>query len=181
MGACVYIYFGVRIGQEGFGFASTTDRFLSVPRLGEVVLEDDVEVCANATFDRGSSRDTAIDAGCRLNNLVQIRKCYPQPKLRHHRTSTVLEDFVCGGRRQWPGIFGLVEARRSPDGRASSRMWFQGAKVLAALLAKKRLLPANCLAQEDGKGRRVTRLVPHERFTSIRSSVVSPKRTRPYP
>ena len=185
MGACVYIYFGVRIGQEGFGFASTTDRFLSVPRLGEVVLEDDVEVCANATFDRGSSRDTAIDAGCRLNNLVQIRKCYPQPKLRHHRT---------GGRVQ-PSLK-ISSAGAGGNGRASSDWSRRGdrrtaghhfgcgsraGRCLASILAKKRLLPANCLAQEDGKGRRVTRLVPHERFTSIRSSVVSPKRTRPYP
>ena len=57
-GASVYICSGVRIGQEGSGFASTTDGFLSVPQRGRVVLEDDVEVRANATIDRGSSRDT---------------------------------------------------------------------------------------------------------------------------
>ena len=53
LGARVYVYPGARIGQEGFGFASTTDGFLSVPQLGQVILEDDVEVGANSTIDRG--------------------------------------------------------------------------------------------------------------------------------
>ncbi len=72
LGARVYVYPGARIGQEGFGFASTKDGFLSVPQLGRVILEDDVEVGANTTIDRGSSRDTVIGAGSRLDNLVQI-------------------------------------------------------------------------------------------------------------
>src|SRR6266853_1979170 len=72
LGARVYVYPGARIGQEGFGFASTKDGFLSVPQLGRVILEDDVEVGANTTIDRGSSRDTLIGAGSRFDNLVQI-------------------------------------------------------------------------------------------------------------
>jgi len=72
LGARVYVYPGARIGQEGFGFASTKNGFLSVPQLGRVILEDDVEVGANTTIDRGSSRDTVIGAGSRLDNLVQI-------------------------------------------------------------------------------------------------------------
>jgi len=43
-----------------------------VPQLGRVIIEDDVEVGANTTIDRGSLRDTVIGAGCRLDNLVQI-------------------------------------------------------------------------------------------------------------
>ena len=72
LGARVYVYPGARIGQEGFGFASIKNGFLSVPQLGRVMLEDDVEVGANTTIDRGSSRDTVIGAGSRLDNLVQI-------------------------------------------------------------------------------------------------------------
>jgi UDP-3-O-[3-hydroxymyristoyl] glucosamine N-acyltransferase len=72
LGARVYVYPGARIGQEGFSFASTKDGFLSVPHLGRVVLEDDVEVGANTTIDRGSTGDTVIGAGSRLDNLVQI-------------------------------------------------------------------------------------------------------------
>ena len=72
VGARVYVYPGARIGQEGFGFAITTEGFHSVPQLGRVVLEDDVEVGANSTIDRGSLHDTFIGAGSRLDNLVQI-------------------------------------------------------------------------------------------------------------
>jgi UDP-3-O-[3-hydroxymyristoyl] glucosamine N-acyltransferase len=113
LGARVYVYPGARIGQEGFGFASTKDGFLSVPQLGRVILEDDVEVGANTTIDRGSSRDTVIGAGSRLDNLVQIGhnvilgRCCVIVAQVGISGSTVLEDFVrVGGRRQWPGIFG---------------------------------------------------------------------------
>lgn len=72
LGMRVYVYPGARIGQEGFGFAVSPDGFLTVPQLGRVVLEDDVEVGANSTIDRGSLHDTVIGAGSRLDNLVQI-------------------------------------------------------------------------------------------------------------
>lgn len=72
LGARVYIYPGARIGQEGFSFATTKEGFLSVPHLGRVVLGDDVEVGANSTIDRGSTGDTIIGAGSRLDNLVQV-------------------------------------------------------------------------------------------------------------
>ena len=72
LGARVCIYPGARIGQEGFGFAITPEGFLSVPQIGRVVLEDDVEIGANTTIDRGSLHDTVIGAGSRLDNLVQI-------------------------------------------------------------------------------------------------------------
>jgi len=72
LGERVTVFPGARIGQDGFGFAMTADAFLSVPQLGRVVLEDDVEVGANTTIDRGSLHDTRIGAGSRLDNLVQI-------------------------------------------------------------------------------------------------------------
>jgi UDP-3-O-[3-hydroxymyristoyl] glucosamine N-acyltransferase len=72
LGARVYVYPGARIGQEGFGFATTPEGFRSVPQLGRVILEDDVEVGANTTIDRGSLQDTVVGAGSRLDNLVQI-------------------------------------------------------------------------------------------------------------
>ena len=72
LGARVYVYPGVRIGQEGFGFAPTKNGFVTVPQLGRVILGDDVEVGANTTIDRGSARDTTIGAGTRIDNLVQI-------------------------------------------------------------------------------------------------------------
>ncbi len=72
LGARVCLHPGVRVGQEGFSFARTNAGFLTIPQLGRVILEDDVEVGANATIDRGSVKDTVIGAGSRLDNLVQI-------------------------------------------------------------------------------------------------------------
>jgi UDP-3-O-[3-hydroxymyristoyl] glucosamine N-acyltransferase len=110
LGARVYVYPGARIGQEGFGFASTKDGFLSVPQLGRVILEDDVEVGANTTIDRGSSRDTLIGAGSRLDNLVQIGhnvvlgRCCVIVAQVGISGSTVLEDFVrVGGQAAMAG------------------------------------------------------------------------------
>ena len=100
LGARVYVYPGARIGQEGFSFASTETGFLTVPHLGRVVLEDDVEVGANTTIDRGSTGDTVIGAGSRLDNLVQIGhnvrlgRCCVIVAQVGIAGSTMLEDFV---------------------------------------------------------------------------------------
>jgi UDP-3-O-[3-hydroxymyristoyl] glucosamine N-acyltransferase len=72
LGARVTIFPGARIGQEGFGFTISPLGFQTVPQLCLVVLEDDVEVGANTTIDRGSLRDTVIGTGTRLDNLVQV-------------------------------------------------------------------------------------------------------------
>jgi UDP-3-O-[3-hydroxymyristoyl] glucosamine N-acyltransferase len=72
IGDRVYIYPGVRIGQDGFGFAITPDGFHTVPQLGRVLIENDVEIGANTTIDRGTLEDTIIGAGTRIDNLVQI-------------------------------------------------------------------------------------------------------------
>ena len=72
IGARVSIYPGVRIGQEGFGFAIERDGHVKIPQLGRVLIEDDVEIGANTTIDRGSGSDTVIAQGCRIDNLVQI-------------------------------------------------------------------------------------------------------------
>ena len=95
---------GVRIGQDGFGFATTMTptgpRHVGVPQLGRVVIEDDVEIGANSTIDRGSAQDTVIGAGTRIDNLVQIghnvrigRGCVIIAQVGISG-STVLEDFV---------------------------------------------------------------------------------------
>jgi UDP-3-O-[3-hydroxymyristoyl] glucosamine N-acyltransferase len=72
VGDRVYIYPGARIGQDGFGFAITQEGFHTIPQLGRVRIEDDVEVGANTTIDRGTLEDTVIGAGSRIDNLVQI-------------------------------------------------------------------------------------------------------------
>ena len=72
LGDRVTLFPGARIGQDGFGFASGGDGFVTVPQLGRVLIGDGVEIGANATVDRGSAQDTVIGAGSRLDNLVQI-------------------------------------------------------------------------------------------------------------
>jgi UDP-3-O-[3-hydroxymyristoyl] glucosamine N-acyltransferase len=110
LGARVCVYPGARIGQDGFGFGPTKTGFLSAPQLGRVVLEDDVEVGANTTIDRGSMRDTVIGAGSRLDNLVQIGhnvvlgRCCVIVAQVGISGSTVLEDFVrVGGQAAMAG------------------------------------------------------------------------------
>lgn len=72
IGDRVIIHPGVRIGQDGFGFAMSAEGHLKVPQIGCVVIEDDVEIGANTTIDRGSLMNTVIGAGTKIDNLVQI-------------------------------------------------------------------------------------------------------------
>ncbi|MDX8402464.1 MAG: UDP-3-O-(3-hydroxymyristoyl)glucosamine N-acyltransferase [Mariprofundaceae bacterium] len=59
-------------GSDGFGSAWDGQRHLKIPQVGRVVLEDDVEIGANACIDRGAIGDTVIERGVKLDNLVQI-------------------------------------------------------------------------------------------------------------
>jgi UDP-3-O-[3-hydroxymyristoyl] glucosamine N-acyltransferase len=72
MGARVTLHPGVKIGQDGFGFAMGAEGFVGVVQLGRVILEDDVDIGANSTVDRGSAQDTVIGKGTRIDNQVQI-------------------------------------------------------------------------------------------------------------
>jgi UDP-3-O-[3-hydroxymyristoyl] glucosamine N-acyltransferase len=73
IGDRVTLFPGVRIGQDGFGFATGPDgRHLKIPQLGRVLIGDDVEIGANTTIDRGAGPDTVIGPGCMIDNLVQI-------------------------------------------------------------------------------------------------------------
>ena len=72
IGNKVSIYPGVRIGQDGFGFASDKTGHTKIPQLGRVMIGDNVEIGANTTIDRGAGPDTIIGDGCIIDNLVQI-------------------------------------------------------------------------------------------------------------
>ena len=72
VGSRVRIYTGVRIGQDGFGFAPDPNAPVKVPQLGRVIVGDDVEIGANTTIDRGAGPDTIIGSGTMIDNLVQI-------------------------------------------------------------------------------------------------------------
>ena len=72
IGDRVILHPGVRIGQDGFGLAKTPAGMHKVPQVGCVVIQDDVELGANTTVDRGSRRDTVIGKGSKIDNQVQI-------------------------------------------------------------------------------------------------------------
>ncbi len=72
IGNNVFIHPGVRIGQDGFGFATDKGVHIKVPQLGRVIIEDNVEIGANTCIDRGAGPDTIIGAGTKIDNLVQI-------------------------------------------------------------------------------------------------------------
>ncbi|MCB9973142.1 MAG: UDP-3-O-(3-hydroxymyristoyl)glucosamine N-acyltransferase [Rhodospirillales bacterium] len=66
------IYPGVRIGQDGFGFAIDPAGHVKVPQLGRVMIGSHVEIGANSCVDRGAGPDTVIGDGTWIDNLVQI-------------------------------------------------------------------------------------------------------------
>ncbi|MDK9697703.1 MAG: UDP-3-O-(3-hydroxymyristoyl)glucosamine N-acyltransferase [Siculibacillus sp.] len=72
LGNRVIIHSGTRVGQDGFGFAMGPKGHQKVPQIGRVVIQDDVEIGANCTIDRGANRDTVIGEGTKIDNLVQI-------------------------------------------------------------------------------------------------------------
>ena len=72
IGNHVFLYSGVRIGQDGFGYVGGARGIEKVPQLGRVILQDHVEIGANSTIDRGALRDTIIGEGTKIDNLVQI-------------------------------------------------------------------------------------------------------------
>ncbi|MBI1327162.1 MAG: UDP-3-O-(3-hydroxymyristoyl)glucosamine N-acyltransferase [Alphaproteobacteria bacterium] len=100
IGSNVHIYPGVRIGQDGFGFAMDRRGFVKVPQLGRVVIGNGVEIGSNSCIDRGALGDTVIGDGTWIDNLVQIghnvkvgRNCVLIAQCGI-AGSTVLEDFV---------------------------------------------------------------------------------------
>jgi UDP-3-O-[3-hydroxymyristoyl] glucosamine N-acyltransferase len=72
LGNNVVIHAGVRIGCEGFGWLDFGKTNRKIPQLGRVIVQDDVEIGANSTVDRGALGDTVIGQGTKIDNLVQI-------------------------------------------------------------------------------------------------------------
>jgi len=72
IGARGIVHGGVVIGADGFGFAPVEGRWEKIEQLGAVQIGDDVEIGANTCIDRGALRDTVIEDGVKLDNLIQI-------------------------------------------------------------------------------------------------------------
>jgi len=72
IGARCILHSGAVIGADGFGFAPTEGRWEKIEQLGAVRIDDDVEIGANSCVDRGALRDTVLEQGVKLDNLVHI-------------------------------------------------------------------------------------------------------------
>ncbi len=103
IGNRVIVHAGVRIGQDGFGFAMGRMGHYKVRQVGRVIIQDDVEIGANSCIDRGALNDTVIGEGTKIDNLVQIahnvvigRHCVIAAQTGISG-STILEDFVLMG------------------------------------------------------------------------------------
>ena len=73
IGNNVIIHPGARIGQDGFGYApGLKPGMIKIVQIGRVIIQDDVEIGANTTVDRGTMDDTVIGEGTKIDNLVQI-------------------------------------------------------------------------------------------------------------
>jgi len=126
VGNRVIIHPGVRVGQDGFGFAMGASGHRKVPQIGRVIIQDDVEIGANTTIDRGASRDTVIGEGTKIDNLVQIghnvvigRHCVIVSQTGISGSAT-LEDFVVLGGQV--GVVGHVRLGMGAQIAASSNV-----------------------------------------------------------
>lgn len=72
IGDHVAIHPGTMIGQDGFGYFPGAGSLQKMPHIGRVIIQDNVEIGANVTVDRGTIGDTVIGEGTKIDNLVQI-------------------------------------------------------------------------------------------------------------
>lgn len=72
LGARVILQSGVRVGEDGFGYAQEGGRHHKIPQVGIVRIEDDVEIGANTCIDRATLGETRIGRGTKIDNLVQV-------------------------------------------------------------------------------------------------------------
>ena len=105
IGDRVQIHAGVRLGQDGFGYVPGPTGLTKIPQLGRVIIQDDVEIGANTTIDRGAARDTVVGQGTKIDNLVQIGhnvrigRCCVLAAHTGISGSSVVGDFVAMGGR----------------------------------------------------------------------------------
>ncbi|MGL4444440.1 MAG: UDP-3-O-(3-hydroxymyristoyl)glucosamine N-acyltransferase, partial [Alsobacter sp.] len=165
IGNRVIIHPGVRIGQDGFGFAMSPRGHMKVPQIGRVIIQDDVEIGANTCIDRGASRDTVIGEGTKIDNLVQIghnvvvgRHCVIVSQVGI-AGSTTLEDFaVLGGQvgvagHLTVGMGAQVAAQSGVAGDVPRGARYGGSPAQPALNWAREIALLKSLVANRGKGR----------------------------
>lgn len=123
---------GARLGQDGSGYLRDGKGLRKIPHARRVIIQDDVEIGANATIDRGATRDTVIGEGSKIDNLVQIahdarvgRHCLIAAQTAIAGGATV-GDFVTMG-----GQVGIAENVAIGDGATLDRCSMIGSDVAA--------------------------------------------------
>ena len=104
LGARCRIQSGAVIGSDGFGYEPINGEIQRIPQIGNVVLEDDVEVGANSTLDRARFSKTVVGRGTKIDNLVQIahnvrigRQCLITAQVGIAGSTTLGDHCVLGG------------------------------------------------------------------------------------
>jgi UDP-3-O-[3-hydroxymyristoyl] glucosamine N-acyltransferase len=104
IGDRVIVHPGCRIGQDGFGYLMGAAGHVKVPQIGRVIIQDDVEIGANTTIDRGAMSDTVIGEGTKIDNLVQIahnvrigRHCVLASQTGISGSAVIEDNVVTGG------------------------------------------------------------------------------------
>jgi UDP-3-O-[3-hydroxymyristoyl] glucosamine N-acyltransferase len=72
IGRRVILHSGVVVGSDGFGYVKDGETHFKIPQVGGVTIEDEVEIGANSTIDRGTIGQTVIKRGVKIDNLVQV-------------------------------------------------------------------------------------------------------------
>tara|TARA_B110000438_G_C15803160_1_gene646088 strand:- start:443 stop:1438 length:996 start_codon:yes stop_codon:yes gene_type:complete len=100
----VYVQDGSKIGVKGFGFIPNSNKNIRTPHIGKVILEDNVEVGANSTIDRGSLSDTVIGKNTFIDNQVHIahnvqigKNCMIAGQVGFAGSTTIGDNVVIGG------------------------------------------------------------------------------------
>jgi UDP-3-O-[3-hydroxymyristoyl] glucosamine N-acyltransferase len=104
LGDRVLVHAGARIGCDGFGYVPDSAGHRKIPHVGGCIIEDDVEIGANSTIDRGSIDDTVIGAGTKIDNLVHIghnvrigRRCLIMAQVGVAGSTRIEDDCVLAG------------------------------------------------------------------------------------
>jgi len=165
VGKRAILHAGVRVGQDGFGFALGPGGHLKVPQLGRVLIEDDVEIGANTTIDRGAGPDTVIGAGTKIDNLVQIahnvrlgRGCVVVSQVGISGSTKVGDFVIIGGQVGLTGHLTIGDGARIAAQSGVMRDVERGATVAGspALPAREHWRQVATLAELAKKGREST-------------------------